>query len=279
MAKFHLHLVSDSTGETLSMIAQAVWARFNLADPIESIYALTRTREQVQQLLKNISSDQPSMVMSTLVDDEIRQFLEEECKKISVPCIAVLDQIAETISHYLGVKIEKRPPGGQHIMDGAYFNRLKALSYVLTHDDGQQMENLDEADVILIGLSRTSKTPTCFYLAHRGIKAANVPLVPGIVLPEILKKLTAPLIVGLMVKPTRLVQMRQHRFVSDIQAQPKAGLDHYTDITQVTKESNDAYKIFKQNDWPILDVTQRSVEETAAAILNLKRERDEGNRL
>ena len=267
----HLHLVSDSTGETLTMIARAVCARFEVIRPVEHIYALTRSDEQIEHILEQIDA-QPGIVMSTLVDDKLRAFLEAQCKKRNVPCLAVLDQIAERISTYLGVKIEKRPPGGQHTMDAAYFQRLNALSYAMAHDDGLNVETLDKADIILLGVSRTSKTPTCFYLAHRGIKAANVPIVPGIDLPAHLDKLIHPLIIGLSLNPSTLVQIRRKRFGQEAPAHEYSQSSAYSDPAQVAQETAHANRIFSSKNWPIIDVTNRSVEETAAAILNLKRE-------
>lgn len=273
MEKFHLHLISDSTGETLDSISRAVWARFDLSEPIEHIYALTRTKEQVEEALirvrSQIAEKKPVLVMCTLVDDNLMKFLEKKCAEINVPCIAVLDDIVARLNNYLGVKIPKKPPGGQHIMDNVYFTRVRALSWTLAHDDGQHMDTLDEADVILLGLSRTSKTPTCFYLAHRGIKAANIPLVPNLPLNIDWEKLTAPLIVGLTLRPTRLVQVRQQRFSDEIKA------SEYTNPASVAKEVTFALSFFNKIKCPMIDVTQRSVEETAAAILNLKRECDD----
>ncbi len=273
----HLHLVSDSTGETLDMIARAVCVRFEVVRPVEHIYALTRSREQIEYILTQIDA-RPGIVMSTLVDDDLRAFLEDQCQKRNIPCLAVLDQIAEKISDYLGVKLAKRPPGGQHMMDAAYFQRISALSYAMSHDDGQQVETLDEADIILLGVSRTSKTPTCFYLAHRGIKAANVPIVPGIDLPPFLDKLVHPLIIGLSLTPSTLVQIRRKRFGHDVAMPQHSQSSAYTDPAQVVQEITYANRLFARQNWPIIDVTNRSVEETAAAILNLKREADEAEK-
>ncbi len=266
----HLHLVSDSTGETLDMIARAVCARFEVVHPVEHVYALTRSRKQIEHILEQVDAH-PGIVMSTLVDDHLREFLEVQCKKRNLPCLAVLDQIAERISSYLGVKITKRSPGGQHTMNAAYFKRLKALSYAMAHDDGQNVETLDEADIILLGVSRTSKTPTCFYLAHRGIKAANVPIISGIDPPH-LDKLVHPLIIGLSLVPSTLAQIRSKRFGDDVPAHQHAQPSSYSDPAQVAQETAYANRIFARQNWPIIDVTNRSVEETAAAILNLKRE-------
>ncbi len=279
MEKFHLHLISDSTGETLATIARAVWARFDLVEPLEHIYALTRTKAQIEEALvpiqNHVQQKTPVLVMCTLVDDTLTQFLEKKCAEIKVPCIAVLDDIVARIDSYLGVKIDRKPshqsPGGQHAMDNAYFRRVQALSWTLAHDDGQQLETIDEADIILLGLSRTSKTPTCFYLAHRGVKAGNIPLVPDVPLDIAWDKLTKPLIVGLTLRPTRLVQVRQQRFSN------KEKIGDYTHPASVAKEVEFANKLFTKLGCPVIDVTQHSIEESAAAILNLKRERDEEN--
>lgn len=265
---FHVHLVSDSTGETLNAMAKAVTARFDGVIPIEHIYALVRSAKQMDRALEEIASA-PGVVLHTLVDRDLRAQLEEGCRRLDMPQIAALDPLVGALSRYLGAALTTRI-GAQHALDHDYFNRIAALDFAMAHDDGQgTVEQLEGADVVLVGVSRTSKTPTCIYLAHRGIRAANVPLVPG---QEDGKRLTAlknPLVVGLTVSPDRLVQIRKNR-MDGLNA---ARATSYTDHEAVREETVRARRTFERRGWPTIDVTRRSVEETAAAIINLLSER------
>lgn len=261
---FHVHLVSDSTGETLNAMAKAVVARFDRVIPIEHIYALVRSNKQMEQVLSEIA-DAPGFVLHTVVNPELREQLEQGCKRLGIPQIGALDPLVRSLSHYLGADISTRV-GAQHTLDTGYFNRMSALDYAISHDDGQgSTEDLEEADVVLCGVSRTSKTPTCIYLAHRGIRAANVPLVPGSEDGERLTKLKNPLVIGLTVSPDRLVQIRRNRLDSLNQIQETAYVDHDAVRAEIIKARRD----FERRGWPVIDVTRRSVEETAAAIVNL----------
>lgn len=261
---FHVHLVSDSTGETLNAMAKAVVARFDRVIPIEHIYALVRSNKQMEQVLSEIA-DAPGLVLHTVVNPELREQLEQGCKLLGIPQIGALDPLVRSLSHYLGADISTRV-GAQHTLDTGYFNRMSALDYAISHDDGQgSTEDLEEADVVLCGVSRTSKTPTCIYLAHRGIRAANVPLVPGSEDGERLTKLKNPLVIGLTVSPDRLVQIRRNRLDSLNQIQETAYVDHDAVRAEIIKARRD----FERRGWPVIDVTRRSVEETAAAIVNL----------
>lgn len=261
---FHVHLVSDSTGETLNAMAKAVVARFDGVIPIEHIYALVRSERQMERVLAEVASA-PGVVLHTLVDRELRDQLEEGCRQLDMPQIAALDPLVSALSRYLGAALSKRV-GAQHALDTDYFNRISALDFAMAHDDGQgTTEQLEGADVVLCGVSRTSKTPTCIYLAHRGIRAANVPLVPGQEDGERLTKLKNPLVIGLTVSPDRLVQIRRNRIDGLNAAQSSA----YTDQEAVREETVKARRAFERRGWPVIDVTRRSVEETAAAILNV----------
>ena len=206
---FHVHLVSDSTGETLNAMAKAVVARFDGVIPIEHIYALVRSHKQLDKVLESIAAS-PGVVLHTIVDRELRTALEDGCRRMGMPQIGALDPLVGALSRYLGAAISTRV-GAQHALDTDYFNRIGALDYAISHDDGQSQNDLENADVVLVGVSRTSKTPTCIYLAHRGVRAANVPLVPGQEAPERLDGLKHPLVVGLTVSPDRLVQIRRYR--------------------------------------------------------------------
>lgn len=261
---FHVHLVSDSTGETLNAMAKAVTARFDGVIPIEHIYALVRSEKQMDRVLQEVAAA-PGVVLHTLVDRELREQLEEGCRRLDMPQIGALDPLVGAMSRYLGAALSTRV-GAQHALDHDYFNRIAALDFAMAYDDGQgTLEQLEGADVVLCGVSRTSKTPTCIYLAHRGIRAANVPLVPGQEDGERLTQLKNPLVIGLTVSPDRLVQIRRNRLENLNAGQASA----YTDQDAVREETIKAKRAFARRGWPTIDVTRRSVEETAAAITNL----------
>ena len=261
---FHVHLVSDSTGETLNAMAKAVTARFDGVIPIEHIYALVRSDKQMDRVLQEVASA-PGVVLHTLVDRDLREQLEEGCRRLDMPQIGALDPLVGAMSRYLGAALSTRV-GAQHALDHDYFNRIAALDFAMAYDDGQgSLEQLEGADVVLCGVSRTSKTPTCIYLAHRGIRAANVPLVPGQEDGERLTKLKNPLVIGLTVSPDRLVQIRRNR-IDNLNANPSSA---YTDQEAVRDETIKARRAFERRGWPTIDVSRRSVEETAAAITNL----------
>jgi regulator of PEP synthase PpsR (kinase-PPPase family) len=260
---FHVHLVSDSTGETLNAMARAVCARFDNVLPIEHIYALVRSQRQLDRALGDIE-EAPGVVIHTIVDPGLRNALEEGCRRLDMPCIAALDPLVSAMSRYLGASTTSRV--GAHLrLDTDYFNRMDALNYAIGHDDGQGGQDLDQADVVLVGVSRTSKTPTCIYLAHRGVRAANVPLVPGRPLPERLFQLKNALVVGLTVAPDRLIQIRRNRLLSLNENREST----YIDTDTVRDEIVQARRLYEKMGWPVIDVTRRSVEETAAAVLNL----------
>jgi hypothetical protein len=267
---FHVHLVSDSTGETLNAITKAVCARFDDVLPIEHIYPLVRSARQLDRVLREIV-DAPGMVIHTIVDRELRSVLEDHCRELFTPCIAALDPLTAAMGRYLGAQLTTRV-GAQHAMDTDYFNRIEALNYALGHDDGQGGQNLRSADVVLVGVSRTSKTPTSIYLAHRGVRAANVPLVPGATLPEALLQPNGPLVVGLVVSPDRLIQIRRNRLLSLNEVRESA----YIDTDAVREEIVQARRLFERQGWPVIDVSRRSVEETAAAVINLLNARQAG---
>jgi len=260
---FHIHLVSDSTGETLNAMARAVCARFTDILPIEHIYALVRSPRQLERALEEIAGA-PGVVMHTIVDGVLRAALEEGCRRHEIPCIAALDPVVAAMSRYLGAPISSRV-GAQHNLDTDYFNRMEALNYAMAHDDGQLGQDLSQADVILIGVSRTSKTPTSIYLAHRGVRAANIPLVPGVPLPKEVFELKNTLVVGLIASPDRLIQIRRNRLLSLNEQRQST----YIDQEAVREEIIAARRLFERQGWPVIDVTRRSVEETAAAIINL----------
>ncbi|MDZ4319188.1 MAG: pyruvate, water dikinase regulatory protein, partial [Phenylobacterium sp.] len=252
---FHLHLVSDSTGETLNAMARAVCARFDDVLPIEHIYALVRSRRQLDRALADIESA-PGLVIHTIVDAELRAALEDGCRRLEIACIAALDPLVSAVSRYLGLATSTRV-GAQHALDHEYFNRMDALNYAIGHDDGQGGQDLEQADVVLVGVSRTSKTPTCIYLAHRGVRAANVPLVPSRPIPDKLLQLKNTLVVGLTISPDRLIQIRRNRLLSLKENRTSA----YIDVDNVREEIVQARRLYERQGWPVIDVTRRSVEE------------------
>jgi regulator of PEP synthase PpsR (kinase-PPPase family) len=259
---FHVHLVSDSTGETLNAVFKAATSQFATAYAFEHIYALIRSRAQMEKVLSDIEAA-PGLVLYTVVTQDLRRLLEARCSELQMPAISVLDPFIEAFSDYLGLQ-QTRRAGAQHEMDDAYFKRIAAIDFTLAHDDGQMTWDLEPADVIVVGVSRTSKTPTCMYLANRGIKAANVPLIPSAEPPAQLFSVRRPLVIGLIASPERLVQIRQSR-LGGMNAAEHA--DEYSDLETVRAEVLRAKRLYAKHRWPVIDVTRKSVEETAAAIL------------
>jgi [pyruvate, water dikinase]-phosphate phosphotransferase / [pyruvate, water dikinase] kinase len=262
---FHLHLVSDATGETLIAVSRAVAAQYDGVSSIEHLYPLIRSQVQLDKVITEIEAA-PGMVLFTLVDLELAQRLEEACRTIGAPCLSVLQPIFNLFQSYIGTTATPRP-GAQHMLNADYFKRIDALNYTMLHDDGQLAEDYEEADVLLMGVSRTSKTPTSIYLANRGIKTANIPLVPDVPLPTRVFGLRNPLIVGLLASPEHIVHIRQNR----LEALQAKGDSPYVDRLMVTEELTRSRRLFAQNGWPTIDVTRRSIEETAAAIIDLYR--------
>jgi regulator of PEP synthase PpsR (kinase-PPPase family) len=272
--KFHLHLVSDATGETIHSVARACMSQFEGVEPVEHNWALIRTHSQILKVVASVEKN-PGVVMFTLVNEELREALLDGCRRLQIPCIAVLDPVIASLGNFLGVKA-KGMPGRQHIMDAEYFGRIDAMTFALHHDDGQAVQNLLEAEIILAGVSRTSKTPTCIYLANRGIKAANIPLVPGVPAPAELTNLRnkpgEPFVVGLTKDPARLVQVRRNR----LQMLSQDANTDYVDLESVREEVANARRLCTKHNWPVIDVTRRSIEESAAAILQLYERRGAG---
>jgi [pyruvate, water dikinase]-phosphate phosphotransferase / [pyruvate, water dikinase] kinase len=265
---FHLHLVSDSTGETLITVARAVAAQYANVTAVEHVYPLVRNQKQLDRVLDEIE-EAPGIVLFTLLEKDLVLKLEAKCREINVPSLSIIGPVMQLFEAYLGAATTGRV-GAQHTLNAEYFKRIDALNYTMIHDDGQHVEGLEEADVILVGVSRTSKTPTSIYLANRGIRTANVPLVPGILIPHQLETLKQPLVVSLHATPERLIQVRQNRLLS---MGADSSSDTYIDRQAVADEVAYARKLSAKFNWPMLDVTRRSIEETAAAILKLYTDR------
>ena len=262
---FHLHLVSDSTGETLIAASRAASAQYQGIASIEHVYPLVRTPAQLDRVIAEIE-DAPGIVLFTLVDSQLSKRLEESCQASGSPCLSVLGPILSLFKSYLGQNSTPRA-GAQHMLNAEYFKRIDALNFSMMCDDGQLLENLDYADIVLLGVSRTSKTPTSIYLANRGYKTANIPLVPRVPLPRALDNLRQPLIVGLIASADRIIQIRQNRLLS-LNADSQT---EYVDRAAVAEEVAASRRLFAEHGWPIIDVTRRSIEETAAAVLDLYR--------
>ena len=267
--KFHIHLVSDSTGETLNALANAALAQFENVDVQVHFYALVRGEHQLARALDHITIT-PGLVFFTLANQELRDSLIYRCDALLIECVDVLDAPVTALRGFLGSR-ETHKVGRQHQVDQRYLERIDTLNFTIAHDDGQSLDSIGEAEVILTGASRTSKTPTCVYLAIRGVRAANVPLVPNMPAPLQLLEAKKPLIVGLWVTPDRLVQVRRNRLASMGEGRDTS----YIDPDVVREEINATRRLFEQHDWPTLDVSRRSIEETAAAVMNLLTERQE----
>jgi len=265
---FHLHLVSDATGETLTTVARAAAAQYANVQPVEHLYPMVRSRKQLERALAEIT-EQPGLVLYTLLEEDLIQLLEDKCRELGLPCMSVLGPVLRLFQSYLGSESIHRA-GAQHVLNAEYFHRIEALNYTMFHDDGQHTEGLEEADVVLVGVSRTSKTPTSIYLANRGIKTGNVPLVPGVPLSPGVEKLSRPLVVGLYASPERIVQIRENRLLGLKAHQTDA---QYIDKAAVAEEVAFSRRLCTKHGWPSIDVTRRSIEETASAVMRLLTER------
>jgi len=269
--RLNLHLVSDATGETLNSVARATIAQFEHVWTIYHRWSLVRTRFQLHRVLEGIEAE-PGPVLSTLMDHGLRDDLEMTCHRLGVSLVHVLDPVLATLQEQIGEKAISRP-GRQYVLDADYFRRIDAMHFVLAHDDGQAMRGLNEADVCLVGVSRSSKTPTSFYLANRGVKAANIPLVPGTPEPEALERPRCP-VIGLTLDAPALIEIRRHRLrligTGGSAATPvRQDRGDYVDPEAVKAELLWAKRLCARRGWPVIDVTRRSIEETAATVLQL----------
>ncbi len=264
MKTFHLHLVSDSTGETVASVARASLAQFDKVVVEEHVWSLMRTKGQLEKMILNLDAH-PGMVMFTLVDSEMREMLRQACGKRGLPCVSVLGHAIRELSNYLDQEASGHT-GRQYELSEDYFARIDAINFALEHDDGQATWELEQSDIVIVGPSRTSKSPTCVYLAYRGYKAANVPYVPNCPLPENLTALKQPLVVGLTISDERLIEIRTTRLAAMNQ-------DAHTDYINeecVRDEIESSKKMFRAQGWPVIDVTRRSVEETATLIIQYR---------
>ncbi len=273
----NIHLISDSTGETLGAMSRAVISQFKGVESNEFMWSLVRTKRKMLEVIEKIKIE-GGIVLYTILSQDLLEILLSECKKNQIATIPALDEIIEKFSKYIGQNIINKP-GRQHILDQDYFKRIEAINYTISHDDGQKIDGLEEAEIVIIGPSRTSKSPTCIYLSHRGLKAANIPFISGIELPEKLFKLKNTLIIGLTINSEALIQIRKNR-VKILGQDIKSG-NEYIDYESVDREVKEARKHYFKNNWPIIDVSKKSIEETAAAIIEkyyeFKKERNKAS--
>lgn len=264
---FHLHLVSDSTGETLTTIAKAASVQYPQIRAIEHVYPLVRTQRQLARVIQEVESA-PGIVLYTIVDSELTSVLEKRCRELQVPSLHVLDPIMKVFESYIGAP-QTPVVAGQHTLDADYFRRIDALNFTMTHDDGRLPVDLNLADIIILGISRTSKTPTSIYLAQRGYKTSNVPIVPSVPLPPALEQPHDAFVVGLVASPDRIAEIRRNRvrFLAD------RDMGDYVDRDQIAREVRDSRRLCAKHGWPVIDVTRRSIEETAASIIKLYTDR------
>ena len=267
MTRLHLHLLSDSTGETLENIAKAALAQYDDVETVRHFWPMVRTEAHLERILQEIAQN-PGLVVFTLVNPSTRRILEARCAALGLPAVAPLDPVNDALSAMLGQQAKARP-GRQHVLDAAYFARVDAIQWTIAHDDGIAWEEWEEADIVLAGVSRSSKTPTSIYLANRGYKTANIPIVVESPPPAALYSLRNPLVVGLTTSADRLIQIRRNRLLSLNQMPDTA----YVEEESVLKEIAFARRLFADNGWPVIDVTRRSIEETAAAVVSLVNQR------
>ena len=258
---FHLHLISDATGETLGAMVKAAIVQYAQIRSIEHVHSLVRNKRQMNRVLQEIETA-PGIVLYTIVNPGLAALLEDHCKSLNVPCIPVLASIMKVFESYLGAP-ETPTVGGQHVLDAEYFRRIDALNFTMAHDDGRLPEDLNDAHIVIVGISRTSKTPTSIYLAQRGFKTTNVPLIPSLPLPPQLEKASGVFVVGLIASADRIAQVRRNRAL----ALADRELSEYVDRGLIEDELTFTRRLCSRNGWPVIDVTRRSVEETAAAIL------------
>src|ERR1051326_7343480 len=248
---FHLHLISDSTGETLTTVARAAGAQYVKGMPVGNMHPLVRTQKQLDRVLSEIE-ESPGIVLYTLLEEDLAARLESKCRELGLPCLSILGPVLHLFHAYLGAETTHKV-GAQHTLNAEYFRRIDALNYTMLHDDGQQAEDLEEADIVLVGVSRTSKTPTSIYLANRGVKTANVPFVPGVPLPPQLEQLERPLIVGLVASTELIAQVRQNRVMKPAHGHRK----DYVDREAPPAETPQTRALCARQGGPIIDVPRR----------------------
>jgi len=261
----NIYLISDSTGETLDRIFLALKAQFENFDYVISQLSFTRTENQIKKILQNAEKNKNPIILYTIVNSKLAKFLAEESSKKNIPCFGVLGDLILNFSKLLNQKASHEP-SGQHVLNKEYYDRIEAIQFTMNHDDGNNTNDIEKSDIVLLGVSRTSKTPTSIYLANRSYKTANIPLVNEKSVPEkVTKTAFKPCVVGLITEPSRLFDIRKNRLTSINEGDNK----EYANIDEIKKELEKSKKIFRKNNWPTIDVTRKSVEETAASIIKI----------
>jgi [pyruvate, water dikinase]-phosphate phosphotransferase / [pyruvate, water dikinase] kinase len=262
--KYNVYLVSDSTGETLDRIFQSLKSQFANFEYNKKEFAFVRTEQQIDKIIKECNKIENCLILYTIVETKLAKYLSNESDENNIPCFGILGNLILSFSKLLNQKAIHKP-SAQHVLDEDYYKRIEAIQFTMAHDDGKKIDDINNADVVLLGVSRTSKTPTSIYLANRGFKTVNVPLVPDQKIPNGLKENKKSCIIGLIADPERLADIRRNR----VAIMKDHNLKEYTDIKHIKEEVDNSKKLFKKNNWPIIDVTRRSVEETAASILKI----------
>ena len=262
--KYKVYLVSDSTGETLDRIFLSLKSQFANFDYEKKEFAFVRTEQQIDKIIQKFIKLNNSLILYTIVETKLAKYISSQSEKNNVPCFGILGNLILSFSKLLNQKAIHKP-SAQHVLDDDYYKRIEAIQFTMSHDDGKKVDDINNADVILLGVSRTSKTPTSIYLANRGYKTINIPLVLDQKIPEDLKFNQTACIIGLVADPERLADIRRNR----VAIMKDQNLKEYTDLDFIKKEVSDSKILFKKNNWPIIDVTRRSVEETAASILKI----------
>ncbi len=262
--KYNVYLVSDSTGETLDRIFLSLKSQFANFDYEKKEFAFVRTEQQIDKIIKECNKSENSLILYTIVETKLAKYIAKQSEINDVPCFGILGNLILSFSKLLNQKAIHKP-SAQHVLDDDYYKRIEAIQFTMTHDDGKKVDDINNADLILLGVSRTSKTPTSIYLANRGYKTINIPLVPDRRLPENLISNTKACIIGLIADPERLADIRRNR----VAIMKDHKIKEYTELEYIKKEVNESKNLFKRNNWPIIDVTRRSVEETAASILKI----------
>ncbi len=262
--KYNVYLVSDSTGETLDRIFLSLKSQFANFEYKKKEFAFVRTEQQIDKIINDCNKYNNSLILYTIVETKLAKYISSMSEKNNVPCFGILGNLILSFSKLLNQRAIHKP-SAQHVLDDDYYKRIEAIQFTMAHDDGKKVDDINNADVILLGVSRTSKTPTSIYLANRGYKTINIPLVLDQTIPKDLISNTKACIIGLIADPERLADIRRNR----VAIMQERNLKDYTDLNFIKKEVQDSRNLFKKNNWPVIDVTRRSVEETAASILKM----------
>ena len=263
--KYQINLVSDSTGETLDRIFLALKSQFANFDYEKKEYVFIRTEQQINKIIEESKKKENVIILYTIVETKLAKYISHVCEQKKIPCFGILGNLILNFSKLLNQKAT-HTPSAQHVLDGEYYKRIEAIQFSMSHDDGMKTEDVRNADIILLGVSRTSKTPTSIYLANRGYKTLNIPLVTGQEIPEVLKKEPDNFcVIGLTVEPSRLSDIRSNR----LEIMKEVNIPNYSDLEFIKDEIDNSKKLFKKYGWPMIDVTRKSVEETAASVIKI----------